>query len=165
VRANHSLMQHTTPALRCGRATPGRARWPSTRLARVIRDEQRKGGEIAGSLKAKLEIAQRLHAQRRDSKNKLWALHAAEVKCLSGGKARTPYEFGVRAPVAVTAKEGLVVGMRSMPEVLCGAGHKLKIILAHSRVLSQACMGLLAIAAMTLRMPSRLPALRVDAWK
>ena len=32
--------------------------------------------------------------------------------------------------MAVTAKEGLVVGVRSMPEVLCGAGHKLKMILA-----------------------------------
>lgn len=31
------------------------------------------------------------------------------------GQARTPYEFGVKVSVAVTAKEGLVVGMRSMP--------------------------------------------------
>jgi IS5 family transposase len=32
-----------------------------------------------------------------------------------GRKARTPYEFGIKVSVAVTAKEGLVVGMRSMP--------------------------------------------------
>lgn len=117
-RANSSLTQHTMPALRHGSARPGWARSPGTRLARhahakqyrrlqreirelrtwlgrVIGDVQRKGGEIAGALKARLEIAQRLHAQRRDSKNKLWALHAAEVKCLAGGKARTPYECGV----------------------------------------------------------------------
>ena len=31
------------------------------------------------------------------------------------GKVFTPYEFGVKTSVAVTAKEGLVVGMRSMP--------------------------------------------------
>ena len=31
------------------------------------------------------------------------------------GKARTPYEFGVKVTVATTLKEGLVVGMRSMP--------------------------------------------------
>ena len=86
-----------------------------TWLGRVIRDVQRKGGEVTGALKAKLDIAQRLHAQQRDSKNKLYALHAPEVECLAKGKARTPYEFGVKVSVAVTAKEGLVVGMRSMP--------------------------------------------------
>lgn len=86
-----------------------------TWLGRVIRDVQRKGGEISGALKAKIETAQRLHAQRRDSKNKLYALHAPEAECIAKGKARTPYEFGVKVSVAVTAKEGLVVGMRSMP--------------------------------------------------
>jgi hypothetical protein len=39
-----------------------------TWLGRVIRDVQRKGGETAGALKHKIAIAQRLHAQRRDSK-------------------------------------------------------------------------------------------------
>lgn len=86
-----------------------------TWLGRVIRDVQRKGGEITGALKTKIEIAQRLYEQRRDSKNKLYALHAPEVECIAKGKARTPYEFGVKTSVAVTAKEGLVVGMRSMP--------------------------------------------------
>ena len=52
------------------------------------------------------------YEQRRDSKNKLYA---PEVECIAKGKARTPYEFGVKVSVAVTAKEGLVVGMRSMP--------------------------------------------------
>lgn len=37
------------------------------------------------------------------------------MECLAKGKARTPYEFGVKVSVAVTAGEGLVVGMRSMP--------------------------------------------------
>jgi IS5 family transposase len=86
-----------------------------TWLGRVIRDVQRKGGEITEALKAKLDTAQRLYEQRRDSKNKLYALHAPEVECLAKGKARTPYEFGVKVSLAVTAREGLVVGMRSMP--------------------------------------------------
>jgi transposase, IS5 family len=30
-------------------------------------------------------------------------------------KARKPYEFDVKVPVTTTHKEGLVVGMRSMP--------------------------------------------------
>jgi len=119
-----------------------------TWLGRVIRDVQRKaeavGSEIAGALKTKLELAQRLHQQRRDSKNKLYALHAPEVECIAKGKARTPYEFGVKVSVAVTAGEGLVVGMRSMPgnpydghtvdsqleQVAILTGHTPKIILA-----------------------------------
>lgn len=86
-----------------------------TWLGRVIRDVQRKAGEFGGVLKTRMETAQRLHAQQRDSKNKLYALHAPEVECIAKGKARTPYEFGVKTSVAVTAKEGVVVGMRSMP--------------------------------------------------
>lgn len=86
-----------------------------TWLGRVIRDVQRKSTAISDALRTKLETARRLHAQRRDSKNKLYALHAPEVECIAKGKARTPYEFGVKVSVAVTAREGLVVGMRSMP--------------------------------------------------
>jgi IS5 family transposase len=90
-----------------------------TLLGRVIRDVQRKAGGLkegmSEALKAKLATATRLHAQKRDSKNKLYALHAPEVECIAKGKARTPYEFGVKVSLAVTAKEGVVVGMRSMP--------------------------------------------------
>ena len=37
------------------------------------------------------------------------------MECISKGKAKTPYEFGVKVSVATTLKEGIVVGMRSMP--------------------------------------------------
>ena len=85
-------------------------------LGRVIRDIERKVGEsMPSSLANKLALARRLHAQRREDSNKLYALHAPEVECIAKGKARTPYEFGVKVSVAVTAREGLVVGMRSMP--------------------------------------------------
>ena len=86
-----------------------------TWLGRVIRDVQRKCADLSDALRTKLETARRLYAQRRDSKHKLYALHAPEVECIAKGKARTPYEFGVKVSVAVTAREGLVVGMRSMP--------------------------------------------------
>ncbi|SEI16682.1 transposase, IS5 family [Paraburkholderia hospita] len=59
--------------------------------------------------------AKRILSQKTKDKNKLYALHAPEVECLAKGKARTPYEFGVKASITTTHKEGLVVGMRSMP--------------------------------------------------
>ena len=57
----------------------------------------------------------RILTQKTKDKNKLYALHAPEVECISKGKARTPYEFGVKVTLATTLKEGLVVGCRSMP--------------------------------------------------
>jgi IS5 family transposase len=43
-----------------------------------------------------LERAERIRTQKRNDKNKLYALHAPEVECISKGKARKPYEFGVK---------------------------------------------------------------------
>ena len=85
--------------------------WPG----RVIRDVQRKAGELTSVHKICLETAQRLYVQHRDSKSKLYPLHAPQVECIAKGKARMPYEFGVKTSVAVTAKQGVVVGTPSMP--------------------------------------------------
>ena len=62
-----------------------------------------------------LERAERIRTQQRHDKNKLYALHAPEVECISKGKARNPYEFGVKVSLAVTHKHGLMVGARSFP--------------------------------------------------
>jgi IS5 family transposase len=62
-----------------------------------------------------LERAERIRTQERHSKNKLYALHAPEVECIGKGKARKPYEFGVKVSLAVTHQHGLMVGARSFP--------------------------------------------------
>ena len=62
-----------------------------------------------------LERAERIRTQQPKDKNKLYALHAPEVECIGKGKARKPYEFGVKASVVVTHKSGLMVGARSFP--------------------------------------------------
>lgn len=62
-----------------------------------------------------LDRAERLRTQQPKDKNKLYALHAREVECIGKGKARRPYEFGVKASIAVTHKSGLVVGARTFP--------------------------------------------------
>ena len=67
------------------------------------------------ALKMWLERAGRIHTQKRNDKNKLYALHAPEVECISKGKARKPYEFGVKVSLAVTHARGLMVGARSFP--------------------------------------------------
>ena len=42
-------------------------------------------------------------------------MHAPEAECISKGKARQPYEFGVKVSLAVTHQHGLMVGARSFP--------------------------------------------------
>jgi IS5 family transposase len=70
---------------------------------------------LAGLHREMLARIERVLKQQPKDKNKLYALHAPEVECLSKGKARQPYEFGVKASIAVTAKSGLVVGARAFP--------------------------------------------------
>jgi IS5 family transposase len=94
-----------------------------TILGIVLREVERKLGKIGQAIEASpltlnglrewMQRAERIRTQRPKDKNKLYALHAPEVECIGKGKARKPYEFGVKVSVAVTHKQGLVVGARS----------------------------------------------------
>ena len=90
-----------------------------TILGIVIREVRRKMATTADNavaltaLNTWLERAERIRTQQKTDKNKLYALHAPEVECISKGKARKPYEFGVKVSVAITHKQGLLVGARS----------------------------------------------------
>lgn len=90
-----------------------------TILGILIREAKRKMNATSDSalaltsLNTWLERAERIRTQQRQDKNKLYALHAPEVECIGKGKARKPYEFGVKVSVAVTHRQGLLVGARS----------------------------------------------------
>jgi IS5 family transposase len=89
-----------------------------TYLGRVFRDVRRKlegRSEVAGHFAQALARVERLLAQRRHDKNKLYALHAPEVACIAKGKAHKKYEFGAKVALAVTNREGLAVGMQAHP--------------------------------------------------
>jgi len=90
-----------------------------TILGRLLREVRRKMASLAESTRVQLETwvqrAERIQSQRPKDKNKLYALHAPEAECISKGKARQPYEFGVKVSLAVTHQHGLVVGARSFP--------------------------------------------------
>ncbi|MCL2886197.1 MAG: IS5 family transposase [Betaproteobacteria bacterium] len=90
-----------------------------TVVGRVWRDIDRQRSRVAPEQAAKvasiLARVRRLLDQKPKDKNKLYSLHAPEVECIAKGKARHPYEFGVKVSVATTHREGLVVGIRSLP--------------------------------------------------
>ncbi|HEX5683823.1 MAG TPA: IS5 family transposase [Ideonella sp.] len=95
-----------------------------TILGIVIREVQRKldapdfcptHPKAVSDLLMWLQRAERIRTQQRNDKNKLYALHAPEVECLAKGKARKPYEFGVKSAVVVSHKHGLMLGARTFP--------------------------------------------------
>ncbi len=88
-----------------------------TVLGRLIRDIERKIDHATASISLRTtpERAEQLPVQHRQAKGELYALHALEVECISKGKSRHPYEFGVKMGLAVIAKIGLIVGARSFP--------------------------------------------------
>jgi IS5 family transposase len=73
------------------------------------------GASALNTLLLWLERAERIRTQQRHDKHKLYALHAPEVECIGKGKARKPYEFGVKVSLAITHNSGLMVGARSFP--------------------------------------------------
>lgn len=85
-------------------------------LREVARKMSQAGDASAVALNKLHELmgrAERIRTQQRHDKNKLYALHAPEVECIGKGKARKPYEFGVKVSLAITHKQGLMVGARS----------------------------------------------------
>jgi IS5 family transposase len=93
-----------------------------TLLGIVLREIERKRATAStespstmARLNTLLERAERIRTQQPHDKNKLYALHAPEVECIGKGKARKPYEFGVKTGIVVTHRHGLMVGARTFP--------------------------------------------------
>jgi len=114
-----------------------------TILGIVMREVQRKLPQCSTnnalamtSLNTWLERAERVRSQQRSDKNKLYALHAPEVECIGKGKARKPYEFGVKSAVVVSHEHGLMLGARTFPGNPYD-GHILSAVLEQSTNLMQ----------------------------
>lgn len=90
-----------------------------TYLGRVHRDVQRKIDAANPTwrprLQRLLQVTQRLLAQRKEDRNKLYSVHAPEVECIAKGKAHKRYEFGVKVSIATTHHEDFIIGMRALP--------------------------------------------------
>jgi IS5 family transposase len=90
-----------------------------TILGRVVRDIERKARKIKGQIRDEplrelLALAHRLLLQKRDTKNKIYSVHAPEVECIAKGKAHKRYEFGCKASVATTSKSNWIVGAQAL---------------------------------------------------
>jgi len=88
-------------------------------LGRILREFERRRQSahaqgFAENTEELLSLCARLYRQQTKSKNKLYALHAPEVVCMSKGKARQPYEFGSKVSVAATLKGGWALDCTSL---------------------------------------------------
>lgn len=100
--------------------TGGRRRGRRTAGADHQRHRAAQADQSAGTktLIETLSKTQRIVAQSGqrkavDGQRKLYAWHASEVDWISKGKAKHPYEFGVRVGIASTPKGNLIAGARA----------------------------------------------------
>ena len=93
-----------------------------TIVGRLQREIERKtsaiGAAVREALGEALSKAARINAQSgqrkdADGQPKLYAWHAPEVDCIAKGKAKQPYEFGVKVGIASTLNGNLIVGARA----------------------------------------------------
>lgn len=102
---------HAKQYKRAGRMT----RKLKTYLGRVKRDIERKAANPDEELLNHLKLTDRILAQKKDSKKKVYSIHALEVECISKGKAHKRYEFGVKTGVTSTHGGNWVVGVMTFP--------------------------------------------------
>jgi transposase, IS5 family len=92
------------------------------RLGRIIRDIGRKirGSELEAVFHEPLARARQIRSQEQRQRGyKVYSFHAPEVECIGKGKARAPYEFGVKASIVTTNRRApggqFVLHARSLP--------------------------------------------------
>jgi len=56
---------------------------------------------------------QALYNQKKNSKHKIYAMYAPELRCISKGKSHKPYEFGNKVSIATTVNHNIIVGVHS----------------------------------------------------
>jgi len=110
---NHELCQ-LAPAISWDRFDTEFADCYSEDMGRPGTAIRRKGEVIDDERETFLGRADRLLSQRRDSKNKLYRIDAAEVECVRKGKAHKRYEFGCKVSVATTNMGPWVVGVEAL---------------------------------------------------
>lgn len=90
-----------------------------TYLGRVCRAIRKRAtqtdGQIEDSrLRFLFEIADRILAQTKTSKDKVDSVHEPDVKCIAMGKAHKKYEFGCKVSVATTNGTNWVLGVQAL---------------------------------------------------
>ncbi|HAY34660.1 MAG TPA: IS5 family transposase [Bacteroidetes bacterium] len=84
-----------------------------TYLGRVYRELVKSTEQKDQALLSKLALAEKLLTQSKESKQKLYSIHAPEVECISKGKAHKRYEFGCKVSMVTTSKNNWIVAIQA----------------------------------------------------
>lgn len=84
-------------------------------LGRVVRDISRKlsVGQQEG-FDELLNLSNRLLSQTKKSKDKVYSIHSPHVYCIAKGKAKKPYEFGVKVSLVLSHKKGIALSAQAL---------------------------------------------------
>jgi IS5 family transposase len=107
-------------------------------LGRVFRDLLRKLDDNEDLKKRATPVIltmAKVLLQEPDDKNKIYSVHEPHVECISKGKAHKKYEFGCKASIVVTHKEGLALSVQALHGNPYD-GHTLKQALSHAEKMS-----------------------------
>lgn len=63
-------------------------------------------------------LYERVLKQQKNDKNKIYSLHEPQVYCVAKGKDHKPYEYGAKASIVSTEKDGIILSAVSHPENL-----------------------------------------------
>ncbi len=98
-------------------AHPTDSKLLETARVKVVEAAKANGIELKQTYAKKAKHLVSLSVSRKavDNRAKLYSWHAPEVECISKGKSRNPYEFGVKVGLAMALKGNLIVGARSFP--------------------------------------------------
>ena len=81
-----------------------------TIAGRLVRELRRKLSEpMLAKHGTNIEIFERVLAQKKDDKNKIYSLHTLEVACIAKGKIHKKYEFGSKVSLSTTQKSNVIV--------------------------------------------------------
>ena len=82
----------------------------------LVRELRRKlPRSVLKAIDEKFSIFDKVLAQKRKDKNKIYSLHELEVCCISKGKEHKKYEFGQKAMIVRGKNSGVIVGAQSCP--------------------------------------------------
>jgi len=79
-------------------------------LGRVARDIRRKMQRTNPKMDSLLALSDKVLAQERQSKNKIYSIHEPDVECISKGKAHKKYEFGCKVGFVTSATSNWILG-------------------------------------------------------
>ncbi len=121
----------------------GRIKFLRTRLGRLIRDLRRRIGDdedLNQVFAIPLVRASQIRRQKQRQRGwKLYSWHAPEVECIGKGKARAPYEFGVKVSLTTTNKRAkggqFILHAKALPGNPYD-GHTLKEVLEETQALT-----------------------------